>query len=190
MGYTLLSENCCFGKTEEEIKASATCMSSQDAVFILFKKIYLFLIWGWLLYSTVLVSTIHQHESATGIHKSPPSCTSTHLPSHLTPLGCHRALNLSSILFVCFSLLLFCISNTCSDDSNKRLGPHLENTCGVIIQTKCRVKGFFPYCSWFEVLTVKVPCIQYTLKHQEVVISNRYKGSCHMAHVSDHRYFF
>ena len=73
MGYTLLSEKCCFGKTGEEIKASATHMSSQDAVFIIFLKFYLFLIGGWLLYNIVLVSAIHQHESATGIHMSPPS---------------------------------------------------------------------------------------------------------------------
>ena len=37
-----------------------------------FKK-YLFLIEGQLLYNTVLVSVIHQHESTIGMHMSPPS---------------------------------------------------------------------------------------------------------------------
>mgnify|MGYP007134505402 CR=1 FL=1 len=35
--------------------------------------IYLFLIGGQLFYNIVLVSAIHQLESATGIHMSPPS---------------------------------------------------------------------------------------------------------------------
>ena len=40
-----------------------------------------------MVYSVVLVSAIHHHESAVGIPMSPPS----HLPPHPTPLGCHRA---------------------------------------------------------------------------------------------------
>ena len=36
--------------------------------FYEFLKFYLFLIEGYLLYNTVLVSAIHQHESAIGIH--------------------------------------------------------------------------------------------------------------------------
>ena len=45
-----------------------------------------------MMYNIVLVSAIHQHESAIGIHVSPPS----HLPPdptppHPTPLGGHRA---------------------------------------------------------------------------------------------------
>ena len=43
----------------------------------------------------MLVSAIHQHESAIGIHMSPPKQTS--LPPHSTPLHCHRALDLSSL---------------------------------------------------------------------------------------------
>ena len=46
-------------------------------------------------YNTVLVSAIHQHDSAVGIHMSPPKQTS--LPPHSTPLHCHRALDLSSL---------------------------------------------------------------------------------------------
>ena len=47
---------------------------------VLFKNIYIFIlkicIGGYLLYSVVLVSAIHQHESVTGTHTSPPSWTS------------------------------------------------------------------------------------------------------------------
>ena len=35
-----------------------------------------------------MVSAIHQRESATGIHMSPPS---KNLPPYPMPLGCHRA---------------------------------------------------------------------------------------------------
>ena len=47
---------------------------------------------NWL-YNIVFVSAIYQHESATGVHISPPSWTSLPppIPSHPTPLGCHRA---------------------------------------------------------------------------------------------------
>ena len=48
---------------------------------LVFKKIF---IARYLLYNIVLVSAIHQHKPATGIHLSPPSCTS--LPS---PIPCH-----------------------------------------------------------------------------------------------------
>ena len=51
-------------------------------------KSYLFLFGGWLLSNFVLVSANYQHESAIGIHISPPSWTS--LPLHPTPLDCHR----------------------------------------------------------------------------------------------------
>ena len=45
-----------------------------------------------------MVSAIHQHESAIGIYISPfPIEPSSHLPPHPTPLGCHRALALSSL---------------------------------------------------------------------------------------------
>ena len=40
---------------------------------------------------------IHQHESALGIHMSPPSWNATHLPPHPIPLGCHRALALGAL---------------------------------------------------------------------------------------------
>lgn len=43
-----------------------------------------------MLYSAVLVSSIHRRESAIGVHMSPPSCTS-YLPAHPTLLGCQRA---------------------------------------------------------------------------------------------------
>ena len=48
-------------------------------VLFLFFIIYLFLIGGQLLYNIVLVSAIHQHESAIGIHMP----LSLEPPSHL-----------------------------------------------------------------------------------------------------------
>ena len=50
-----------------------------------------------MLYNIVLVSAIQQHESATGIHMSPPSGTSLPPPTPSTPPGCHRAPGLSSL---------------------------------------------------------------------------------------------
>ena len=41
----------------------------------------------------MLFSVKPQHESAIGIHMSPPSWTSLSPPNHPTPLGCHRALS-------------------------------------------------------------------------------------------------
>ena len=45
-----------------------------------------------------MVSAKHQHESAIGIHMSLPLEPPTHLPPHTTPLGCHKALDLGSLL--------------------------------------------------------------------------------------------
>ena len=57
-----------------------------------------------MLYNIVLVSAIYEHESAIGIRISFPSWTSllpptpSHpIPPHPTPLGCHKALDLSSL---------------------------------------------------------------------------------------------
>ena len=44
-----------------------------------------------MLYSIVLVSAKRQHESATGIHVSPPLQPPFHLLPHSTPVGCYRA---------------------------------------------------------------------------------------------------
>ena len=73
------------------------------SLFYIFKKfsffpflIYLFSIEGQLLYNILLVSVIHQHESAIDIHMSLPLEPLSHLPLHPTPLGCHRlAMSLS-----------------------------------------------------------------------------------------------
>ena len=50
-----------------------------------------------MLYNTMLVSAMYQHESVLGIHMSfslePPS----HLTHHPTPVGCHREPDLSSL---------------------------------------------------------------------------------------------
>ena len=56
---------------------------SHHCFFFLFKKIVsLFLIGGELLSNVVLVSAIHQYESAMGIHTSPPLEPSSHFPPH------------------------------------------------------------------------------------------------------------
>ena len=56
-----------------------------------------FLIGGSLLYNTGLVSTIHQRESAKGLHVSPLSRTSLILPTPSHPLDLHRAPHVSSL---------------------------------------------------------------------------------------------
>ena len=45
-----------------------------------------------------MVSAIHQHDSAIGIHMSLPSRTTSQLTSRTTPLGCHREL---ALVFLC-----------------------------------------------------------------------------------------
>ena len=45
-----------------------------------------------------MTSAMHQHESAIGKHMSPFSGASSHLPPCPTPVGCHRALALGSLL--------------------------------------------------------------------------------------------
>ena len=54
-------------------------------------------IFNWRLYYIVLVFATRQHESATGLHMSPPSWTSLPPPSPSHPLGHHRAPGLSSL---------------------------------------------------------------------------------------------
>jgi len=53
---------------------------------------FFYFIGRYLLYSIGLISVMHQHESATGIHMSPTLEPPSHLPPHPTCLGCHRAL--------------------------------------------------------------------------------------------------
>ena len=54
-------------------QASNLCPLHRQVDSLYLCIIYLFLIGGYFLYIVVLVSTIHQHESATGIRMSPPS---------------------------------------------------------------------------------------------------------------------
>ena len=73
------------------------------AVFLSFLNFFLInlyiLIGESLLYITVMVFAIHQHESATGIHVSPQILTpASHLLHHPIPLGCPRALALRGLL--------------------------------------------------------------------------------------------
>ena len=64
-----------------------------------FYILFFFLIRGYYFYNIVMVFTIHQRESALGIHMSPPSWTRLPLSPHSTPLGCHRVLALGSLHF-------------------------------------------------------------------------------------------
>ena len=50
-----------------------------------------------MLYSVVLVSAIHQHESATGMHMTPPSGISLSLPTPSHPSGLSQSTRLSSL---------------------------------------------------------------------------------------------
>lgn len=62
---------------------------AQISVRILSYDFLLLKLYLKMLYSIVLVSAIHQQESAIGIHMSPPEPPS-HFPPHPTPLGCPR----------------------------------------------------------------------------------------------------
>ena len=68
----------------------------QIALLILLKFIY-FLIEGWLLYRISLFSVNYQHESAIGIHMSPPSWTSLPSPSPSHPSMLTQSHCLSSL---------------------------------------------------------------------------------------------
>ena len=50
---------------------------------------------------------MHQHESAIGVHLSPPCWPSSHLSSHPIPLGCHRAPGLNLLHLTAHSHWLF-----------------------------------------------------------------------------------
>ena len=45
----------------------------------------------------MMIFAVHQHEPATGIHVSPHPETRSHIPPHLIPLGCPRALALGAL---------------------------------------------------------------------------------------------
>ena len=81
-----------------------SCIDTESTLFIFlvqghlfcfsqwyFLKIYLSLIEGSLLYSIVLVSTKHQHESAISLRMSLPTSTSLPPSSHPTPLDWYQA---------------------------------------------------------------------------------------------------
>ena len=59
-----------------------------ETILFYFFKIYLFLTEGWLIYSILLLSVKHQHESAIGAHRPSSSCNSLSSPSplHLSKL--------------------------------------------------------------------------------------------------------
>ena len=60
-------------------------VAKKNQFFFFFK----FIFHWWLFYNTGLISVVHQHKLATGVHISPPSWTL--LPPVPTPLGCYRA---------------------------------------------------------------------------------------------------
>ena len=99
--------------------------------------------WRIIALQYLLVSTIYQHESAIGIHVSPPSWNSSHLLPRPTPLGCRRAPDLSSLchtwnvrwlsnfhmiicMFQCYSLNLSrpLLTPLCPQVFSLRLCPH------------------------------------------------------------------
>ena len=65
-------------------------------ICILF-SLSLSLIGGQLLYNIVLISAIHQHESATGVHMSPPSWTPLPSPTPSHPSRLSQSPGLSSL---------------------------------------------------------------------------------------------
>ena len=67
----------------------------------------LFLIGGSLFYNIVLVPEIHQHESAVGMHVSPPSWPS--FPPHSRPPDCHRAAGWAPCVIRSFPLATYFI---------------------------------------------------------------------------------
>ena len=70
---------------------SSQCTSPKHPVSCIEPGLYL-LIEGKLLYRILLFSAkYYHHESAIGIHVSPPSWTLSHLPPHSASLGCYRA---------------------------------------------------------------------------------------------------
>ena len=72
-----------------DFKGDNVCSSN----FLWYYFLNIFFIGRELLYNMVLVTAIHQHESATGIHMSPPFWASLPGPSPSHPLGCHGALS-------------------------------------------------------------------------------------------------
>ena len=85
------------------IESGSPAFQANTVSFLYFFKNFFFSLFiyfsieGQLLYNILLVSVIHQHESATGIHVSLPLEPLSHLPLHPTPLGCHSlAMSLST----------------------------------------------------------------------------------------------
>ena len=94
-----------------------------------------------MLYNIVLVSAIHQHESATGIHMSPPSSTSLPPPTPSHPLGCHKASDLSSLYLAVNlhwpSILRLVIYVFPCWFSHPLLPPQCPQVCSVCLRLHC-----------------------------------------------------
>ena len=97
-----------------------------------------------MLYSIVLGSAIHQHESAISIHMSPPSRTSLPLSTLSHPLGCHRVPDLSSLhhranfhwLFV-LNMVMYKFPCYCLNLSNHLLPTLCPQVCSPCVHLHC-----------------------------------------------------
>ena len=96
-------------QVKSELRNTRVCLFKMLQVlfyyFSFLKK--LFLIRGSLFYNIVLVPEIHQHESAIGMHMSPPSWPS--FPPHSRPPDCHRAAGWAPCVIRSFPLATYFI---------------------------------------------------------------------------------
>ena len=76
-----------------DFKGDTVCSSN----FLWYYLLHIFFIGRESLYSMVLVTAVHQHESATGIHMSPPSWASLPHPSPSHPFMLSRSTQLCSL---------------------------------------------------------------------------------------------
>ena len=106
-----------------------------------------------MLYNAVLVSGIHQYESALGIHMSLPLEPPSHLPPHATPPGWHRAPDLISLckfpLALYFTLGNVNVSVLLSQFIPPSPSPNPRRlTCEELLSLLREVMKHAPSCPW------------------------------------------